>query len=267
MNDRRTMLGELNWIFTAVTDTIAWNSLPRGRSIWQYLLLSTDWLIDRPIEWLINRMIDWLIDWMIDWLVDYYCYRGWCLLSSQIADLFHRLFRQDLLVASLFRNFLLAERVMRSYKCSPISFPNIPHSTAQHPMWCVRLMFINVKIIFWKFFKTFFKIFQNFSQIFLKTFSKLFSIFFSFVTLGTRGISRWMRACASCRPSWKAPNTSTRHSSPNSSLPFKSGWRMAVKSGLHRSNFPSFYRCESDFGLMWLKRRGCFCCMHFLILR
>ncbi|OWA52977.1 Regulatory-associated protein of mTOR [Hypsibius exemplaris] len=79
MNDRRTMLGELNWIFTAVTDTIAWNSLPR--------------------------------------------------------DLFHRLFRQDLLVASLFRNFLLAERVMRSYKCSPISYPNIPHSTAQHPMW------------------------------------------------------------------------------------------------------------------------------------
>ncbi len=29
LNDRRTMLGELNWIFTAITDTIAWNSLPR----------------------------------------------------------------------------------------------------------------------------------------------------------------------------------------------------------------------------------------------
>ncbi|CAH2074661.1 unnamed protein product, partial [Thlaspi arvense] len=28
-NDRRTLLGELNWIFTAVTDTIAWNVLPR----------------------------------------------------------------------------------------------------------------------------------------------------------------------------------------------------------------------------------------------
>ena len=27
--DRRTMLGELNWIFTAITDTIAWNTLPR----------------------------------------------------------------------------------------------------------------------------------------------------------------------------------------------------------------------------------------------
>jgi len=26
--DRRTMLGELNWIFTAITDTIAWNMLP-----------------------------------------------------------------------------------------------------------------------------------------------------------------------------------------------------------------------------------------------
>ena len=51
MSDRRTMLGELNWVFTAVTDTIAWNSLPR--------------------------------------------------------DLFHKLFRQDLLLASLFRHFLL----------------------------------------------------------------------------------------------------------------------------------------------------------------
>ena len=30
LNDRRTPLGELNWIFTAVTDTIAWNTLPRG---------------------------------------------------------------------------------------------------------------------------------------------------------------------------------------------------------------------------------------------
>ncbi|KAL0487808.1 regulatory-associated protein of mTOR [Acrasis kona] len=46
VNDRRTPLGELNWIFTAVTDTIAWSVLPR--------------------------------------------------------ELFHKLFRQDLLVASLF---------------------------------------------------------------------------------------------------------------------------------------------------------------------
>ena len=33
LNDRRTMLGELNWIFTAITDTIAWNTLPRGRAL------------------------------------------------------------------------------------------------------------------------------------------------------------------------------------------------------------------------------------------
>ncbi len=28
--DRKTALGELNWIFTAITDTIAWNMLPRA---------------------------------------------------------------------------------------------------------------------------------------------------------------------------------------------------------------------------------------------
>ncbi|XP_061193905.1 regulatory-associated protein of mTOR-like isoform X1 [Saccostrea echinata] len=78
LNDRRTMLGELNWIFTAITDTIAWNTLPR--------------------------------------------------------ELFQKLFRQDLLVASLFRNFLLAERIMRSYNCTPMSSPRLP-PTYQHPMW------------------------------------------------------------------------------------------------------------------------------------
>ena len=30
LNDRRTPLGELNWVFTAITDTIAWNCLPMG---------------------------------------------------------------------------------------------------------------------------------------------------------------------------------------------------------------------------------------------
>ncbi|KAH7387516.1 hypothetical protein KP509_16G026500 [Ceratopteris richardii] len=77
-NDRKTPLGELNWIFTAITDTIAWNVLPR--------------------------------------------------------DLFKRLFRQDLLVASLFRNFLLAERIMRAANCSPQSYPRLP-PTHKHPMW------------------------------------------------------------------------------------------------------------------------------------
>lgn len=43
---------------------------------------------------------------------------------------------QDLLVASLFRNFLLAERIMRATNCSPVSYPQLP-PTHQHPMWQV----------------------------------------------------------------------------------------------------------------------------------
>lgn len=50
------------------------------------------------------------------------------------AELFQELFRQDLLVASLFRNFLLAERIMRSYNCTPLSQPQLP-PTYHHPLW------------------------------------------------------------------------------------------------------------------------------------
>ena len=75
---RISMVGELNWIFTAITDSIAWNMLPR--------------------------------------------------------ELFTKLFRQDLLVASLFRNFLLAQRVLRVYGCQPISVPRLPE-TSHHHLW------------------------------------------------------------------------------------------------------------------------------------
>lgn len=78
INERRTMLGELNWIFTAITDTIAWNTLN--------------------------------------------------------TELFQKLFRQDLLVASLFRNYLLAERIMKSLDCNTQSSPVLP-STHEHPLW------------------------------------------------------------------------------------------------------------------------------------
>ena len=37
-------------------------------------------------------------------------------------------------MASLFRNFLLAERIMRAANCTPASFPRLP-PTHQHPMW------------------------------------------------------------------------------------------------------------------------------------
>ena len=78
LKDRRTPLGELNWIFTAVTDTIAWTTFPR--------------------------------------------------------EIFKTLFRQDLLVAALFRNFLLAERIMKNYHCTPHTSPALP-PTNTHPMW------------------------------------------------------------------------------------------------------------------------------------
>lgn len=78
LSDRKSPLGELLWIFTAVTDTIAWNTLPPA--------------------------------------------------------VFQRLFRHDLVVAALFRGFLLAERIMRLYDCTPVSVPALP-PMHHHPMW------------------------------------------------------------------------------------------------------------------------------------
>lgn len=77
--DRRTPLGELNWIFTAITDTIAWTTLPR--------------------------------------------------------DVFNQLFRHDLITAALFRNFLLAKKLMPIYNCHPVSHPSLPDAIINHPMW------------------------------------------------------------------------------------------------------------------------------------
>lgn len=119
-NDRKTLLGELNWIFTAVTDTIAWNVLPHG----SFSLLL--WF-DAPMSKILEVEVP---------IWSYCCYMFLIPLYSA-AELFQRLFRQDLLVASLFRNFLLAERIMRSANCSPISHPLLP-PTHQHHMWYYR---------------------------------------------------------------------------------------------------------------------------------
>lgn len=81
LNDRKTPLGEINWIFTAITDTIAWSVLP--------------------------------------------------------TDLFQKLFRQDLLLASLFRNYLLAERILKSVNCNPVTKPKLSPMN-NHPMWYSR---------------------------------------------------------------------------------------------------------------------------------
>ena len=77
-SNRKSPFGELNWIFTAITDSIAWNILPR--------------------------------------------------------DVFQKLFRQDVLVSSLFRNFLLAQRILASYQCTAVSSPPIA-ATHLHPLW------------------------------------------------------------------------------------------------------------------------------------
>jgi regulatory associated protein of mTOR len=51
-----------------------------------------------------------------------------------VSELFQKLFRQDLMVASLFRNYLLAERILKTLGCSPVTYPRLP-STHQHSMW------------------------------------------------------------------------------------------------------------------------------------
>lgn len=79
VSDRRTMLGELNWIFTAITDSIAWCALDQ--------------------------------------------------------HLFKRLYRQDLLVAALFRNQLLARRVLKFFGCNPHTVPQLPDAVDDHYLW------------------------------------------------------------------------------------------------------------------------------------
>uniref|UniRef100_A0A0N4ZSL6 WD_REPEATS_REGION domain-containing protein n=1 Tax=Parastrongyloides trichosuri TaxID=131310 RepID=A0A0N4ZSL6_PARTI len=78
LNNRKTLLGELNWVFTAITDTIAYTAFSK--------------------------------------------------------EIFSKYFRTDLLVASLFRSFLLANRVMESFHCTAISVPSLPN-TSRHELW------------------------------------------------------------------------------------------------------------------------------------
>ena len=80
LGDRRSPLGELNWVLTAVADSIAWQLLPQA--------------------------------------------------------LFRRLFRQDVLLAALLRNFVLADRLMWHLQATVVSEPQLPpmHS---HPLWQV----------------------------------------------------------------------------------------------------------------------------------
>ncbi|KAL0233592.1 hypothetical protein PCE1_002106 [Barthelona sp. PCE] len=75
---RKSVIGELFWLLTAITDAIAWD------------------------------------------ILEY--------------DQFYELFRQDILMASLFRHFLLAERIFRVFGFKPVSYPVLP-CTFNHYLW------------------------------------------------------------------------------------------------------------------------------------
>eukprot|EP00471_Norrisiella_sphaerica_P008125 CAMPEP_0184502832 /NCGR_PEP_ID=MMETSP0113_2-20130426/51319_1 /TAXON_ID=91329 /ORGANISM="Norrisiella sphaerica, Strain BC52" /LENGTH=1839 /DNA_ID=CAMNT_0026892187 /DNA_START=118 /DNA_END=5637 /DNA_ORIENTATION=- len=51
------------------------------------------------------------------------------------TDMFTRLYRQDALVASLFRNFLLAIRILRCLDLDPVSVPRMPAGIEHHRLW------------------------------------------------------------------------------------------------------------------------------------
>lgn len=78
LGERRSPLGELNWVLTAITDAIAWALLPQ--------------------------------------------------------PLFSRLFRQDVTLSAMLRNFVLAARVMWHLQCHVVSEPRLP-ACHEHPLW------------------------------------------------------------------------------------------------------------------------------------
>ncbi|KAJ9124046.1 hypothetical protein QFC22_000839 [Naganishia vaughanmartiniae] len=80
MDNRNTPLGELNWLFTVIVDTIAWQSLP--------------------------------------------------------FEAFRTLFRTNNATRSLSRGYILVQRILRNYDCTPVCYPDIP-STHLHPLWQV----------------------------------------------------------------------------------------------------------------------------------
>lgn len=78
-SDRKSPRGELNWILNAVTDTIAWCTLPPAQ--------------------------------------------------------FHYLFRQDTAVKGIFRNCILADRLLRETGCTPMTYPALSEEAHLHSMW------------------------------------------------------------------------------------------------------------------------------------
>lgn len=104
-SDRSTPLGELSWIFTTVTDTLAWNVLPVR--VFQQLFRQARTPLSPPprFVWSLTRLI--------------VCAR------------------QDFLLAALSRNFFLAQRVFGDLGRTPLMNPPMP-DVRRHPLWAVR---------------------------------------------------------------------------------------------------------------------------------
>jgi hypothetical protein len=51
LTDRKTPMGELNWIFTAVTDTIAWSVLPSGKTFYFHTKICFKSYSDKICYW------------------------------------------------------------------------------------------------------------------------------------------------------------------------------------------------------------------------
>ncbi|RNF18678.1 regulatory associated protein of mTOR [Trypanosoma conorhini] len=79
LSERKSPLGELNWILIAVTDTVAWCTTPPAQ--------------------------------------------------------FYQLFRQDTMAKTLFRSFLLADRILREVGCVPVAHPPISAQAHLHHVW------------------------------------------------------------------------------------------------------------------------------------
>ena len=58
---------------------------------------------------------------------------NWMAWTTFFCDIFTKLYRCDSLIATLFRNSLLAEIIMKNYRCAPHSFPAFALTNA-HPL-------------------------------------------------------------------------------------------------------------------------------------
>lgn len=133
-SDRKTPRGELHWIFTAVTDTIAWNTLPSNifqKLFREDLLAASLFRFDlRVCHYVCKCHISYQMI-MLHHVVFVYC-------TTQVRDTvvsFSVIFVVNFFnICFHYRNFLLAKRLMKSLNCTAQSWPPLPDSST-HQLW------------------------------------------------------------------------------------------------------------------------------------